>query len=79
MLIGLELNVRHICRGIKILRNTLRFENGRIARTAGREGFDTLAYPVLSLSKTHPASKATFPPAAVVFTVTVCSVQKRYK
>ena len=26
-----------------------------------------------------PASNATFPPAAVVFTVTVCSVQKRSK
>ena len=25
-----------------------------LARTAGREGFDTLAYPVLSLSKGQP-------------------------
>ncbi len=34
--------------------------------------------PVLQLTQC-PANNAAFPPAAVVFTVTVCSAQNRYR
>ena len=47
-----------------------------VVNTMHDEKFMVLPHP---RSPGHPASSAAFPPAAVVFTVTVCSAQNRYR